>query len=115
MNTTAVGRNAESAVVFYLEKLGHKIVAQNYRTRFYEIDIITEKDSKLFFTEVKYRSYSAFGNGLAYITPKKLGQMRFATETFLTDKKLNDRPVALAVASVSGENLTVDDWFELTE
>ncbi len=87
MSTTASGREAEELVAQYLEKSGHKIVALNWRTRWCEIDIVSKDKSCVYFTEVKYRSSSDWGSGLEYITPKKLRQMHFAAEFWLSENK----------------------------
>ena len=105
-NTTSIGQKAEQAVADYLETNGHTIIAKNHKTFFYEIDIISTKDSYIYFTEVKYRKSVIHGNGLDAITPAKLNQMHFATESYLkyiaTDRKLRHLNPLLAVASVSG-------------
>jgi Holliday junction resolvase-like predicted endonuclease len=118
-NTTAIGKQAEAVVATHLrDNLGHEILAMNYRTRFYEIDIISrkreEKREIIYFTEVKYRKNPAFGNGFEQITPKKLQQMRFAARTFLSDKHLSSQAF-LAAASVSGTDFQIDEWFALEE
>jgi Holliday junction resolvase-like predicted endonuclease len=94
--------------------MGHEILARNYRTRFYEIDIISRFGDKVFFTEVKYRQSAKYGDGISYITPKKLQKMRFAAEDFLSRKKISSS-ATLAAASVSGESFEVEDWFEIEE
>lgn len=111
-NPTATGHKAEAAVVIYLVKLGHKVLARNYRTRFYEIDIISAKGERIFFTEVKYRKNDQFGDGLEHITPHKLSQMRFAAQTFMNDCRL-DYPASLAAASVTGQDFRVTEWMEI--
>lgn len=119
-NTTKIGKKAERAVARYLESLDHDILFMNYENKFAEIDIISwdsDKD-KIYFTEVKYRKNDDYGGGLAAIDKEKLEHMELAVKYFM---KLHGRrwrayamsnPV-LAVASVSGPNFKVDDWFEL--
>ncbi len=85
MSTTKTGREAESLVAEWLKKQGHKIVSMNWRTRWCEIDIVSKHKNCIYFTEVKYRSSSDWGSGLDYITPKKLKQMHFAAEFWLTE------------------------------
>lgn len=113
-NTTKIGARGEDAVVNYLIREGHMIVARNHKTYFYEIDIISVFKDKIFFTEVKYRKNDFMGGGLAAIDERKQKQMRYAAESFLKFKKeySNYNPV-LAVADVAGENFTVKDWFSL--
>lgn len=83
MKTLNGGRLAENFAAGYLSNLGYKIVEQNWRTRYCEIDIVVKKNSDLFFVEVKYRASSEYGQGLDYITPKKLSQMKYAAESWV--------------------------------
>jgi uncharacterized protein (TIGR00252 family) len=80
MKTTFIGKDAESRVADFLKANKFKILAQNWRTRVCEIDIVAQKEKVVYFVEVKYRSSDKQGSGLEYITPKKLGQMHFAAE-----------------------------------
>ena len=80
MSTTETGRAAEDAAAKYLEASGFRILTRNWRTRRCEIDIIAAKGHVLYFIEVKYRSSEQQGDGLTYITNRKLRQMQFAAE-----------------------------------
>lgn len=109
----AVGDFAEGVVAEFLESNRHEIIARNYRTKFYEIDIISVEDDKIYFTEVKYRREPSRGEPLDAITQKKLKQMTFGAEAFLASSptlKTNFSPL-LAAASVSGPEFMLDDWF----
>ena len=112
-NTTFVGGLGETAVCEYLSGLGHKIVARNFKTKLYEIDIVSVCGEKIYFTEVKTRSLADFGGGLSAIDARKLNKMRFAAESFLKYKAIyNIYDPVLAVASVDG-GYRVLDWFSL--
>lgn len=56
-----VGKKGEDLACQALEQRGHRILARRYRTRFGEIDIITEVDGIVVFVEVKARSSNRFG------------------------------------------------------
>ena len=116
ITTKQLGDRAETIVANYLKSTGHQILARNHKTRFYEIDIISTKNDKIYFTEVKYRKNESRGTSFEMITKKKLEQMTFAAESFLKlrkDLKEKYSPL-LAVASVSGENFTFNGWFPLS-
>ncbi len=49
------GRNAELLVAAYLRKNGLIISKMNYRSRYGEIDIVAESDTRIYFVEVKLR------------------------------------------------------------
>lgn len=113
-NTTSIGKHGENMVREYLEKSGHIIVAQNFKTYFYEIDIISVCSGKIYFTEVKTRRDDLYGGGLGAIDAKKLKQMKYAAECFLRYKrKFDDFEPLLAVADVSGSDFSVKSWFTL--
>lgn len=101
MKTTEQGRAAEAAVAESLKKQGYKIADRNWRTRACEIDIVATKDKIVYFVEVKYRSGSAQGDGFEYITPRKLTQMRFAAENWVSQNNW-DGDYLLMAAAVSG-------------
>lgn len=111
-NSTAIGHTAESAVAHFLESKGHRIIAQNFRTKSAEIDLVSIFDEQIFFTEVKFRRNSSHGSPLAQITPKKLNQMRYASEVFLAQNpRFHNFQPLLAAASVSNPNFLIEDWF----
>lgn len=113
---TEKGKRGETIVVEYLEKNGHEIISRNFKTPFYEIDIISLKDDHVYFTEVKYRKNEFRGTALEMITPEKLKQMTFAAESFLKFQPSlakNFSPL-LAAAAVSGKDFNLDTWFSLT-
>lgn len=115
ISSTERGNYAESIVSDYLISEGHEIIARNYKTFFYEIDIISLKDDHIYFTEVKYRKNSKRGTSLEMITEEKFKQMTFAAESFLKAQpnlKEQFSPL-LAAASVSGEDFHFDSWFPL--
>lgn len=61
MKTRSIGTHGEKLAKAYLEKNGHKIIEQNFRWRFGEIDIITRRNRSLRFVEVKYRRTRDYG------------------------------------------------------
>ncbi|HVI69643.1 MAG TPA: YraN family protein [Magnetospirillaceae bacterium] len=85
--STAVGRLAETAAAEFLVAKGCVVVAQNWRTRWCEIDIVATRAQAVYFVEVKYRASNTWGNGLDYITPQKLRQMHFAAEFWCAKHK----------------------------
>ena len=99
------GHEGEEIASRYLITLGHTIIERNWRTKWCEIDIISEKDGVLFFSEVKNRKSN---NGLDAITPAKQKQMRFAAELYL---KNIDKPARLLAIAVNNNRVT--DFIEL--
>lgn len=115
-NTTKIGQQAETAVAEFLVREGHDILAKNWQTPHCEIDIVSTKGTKIYFTEVKYRHNTTHGGGLAAITKAKKQQMARAAEIFLQHyPDLTKYQPTLAVADVTDPNFTIRDWFELVE
>ena len=113
--TKQLGDRGEQVVVDYLETSGHEIVARNYKTKLFEVDIISRKDRVLYFTEVKYRGGSDFGAGLDFIDQKKQQKMRLSVKGFMTvNPEYADFTPILAVAAV-GKDFKLEEWFELDE
>lgn len=112
-NTSFTGALGEEAVANYLVSLGHTIVARNFKTYFYEIDIVSIYNDKIYFTEVKYRKNVSRGGGLSAIDAKKLQQMHYAAECFLKyhSREFEQLNPLLAAADVAGEDFEVEDWF----
>ena len=110
-----LGDQGEQVVVDYLEASGHEIVARNYKTKLFEVDIISRRGRVLYFTEVKYRGSNDFGAGLDFIDKKKQEKMRLAVEGFMTaNPEYADFTPILAVAAV-GKDFKLEEWFELDE
>ena len=109
--STASGRAAEDAAAEYLKRKGYKILAQNWRTRWCEIDIVAERKNVVYFVEVKYRRSSTQGSGLEYITQRKLAQMQFAAESWVHEQAWRG-DYRLSAIEVSGQDFAVTAHLE---
>ena len=110
-----LGDRGEQVVVDFLVAAAHEIVARNYKTKLFEVDIISRKNEVLYFTEVKYRSGQDFGEALDFIDKKKQQKMYLAVEGFMaTHPEYADFRPTLAVAAV-GKDFCLEEWFELSE
>jgi len=105
------GHKAEVAVANLLKRRSHKIIELNWRNRFAEIDVITNKQNVIYFVEVKYRKDTAQGDGLDYITNEKLTRMHRAAAMYMFEHQL-ENPMQLMVASVSGQPPRVESLIE---
>lgn len=115
VTTKRTGDIAEDEVANYLLRNGHAIIERNWKTKYCEIDIVSVKDETVYFTEVKYRKTQWQGGGFAAITSKKMNQMRFAAKLYAQTKRLHDRDMMLAAASVTGAEPTVERWIAITD
>lgn len=103
VTTKDIGNLAETVACKYLSSKGHTIIERNWRTKWCEIDIISEFEDSLYFHEVKYRSNGAFGGGLAAITKTKLKQMKFAAELYASKNNVTNAQMFLTAIEVSGK------------
>src|SRR5688500_13259101 len=84
MSNYSAGHRAEKTAAEYLTYKGFTVRELNWKTRYCEIDIVAEKNNALYLVEVKSRTNNKQGIGLDYITPKKLRQMQFAAEMWVS-------------------------------
>ncbi|MEY3182503.1 MAG: hypothetical protein RLZ35_488 [Pseudomonadota bacterium] len=78
-----VGGWVECLALNYLLKHGLKRLAQNYRCRIGEIDLIMQEDKYLVFVEVRYRKNEDFGGAKASITRNKQQKIRQVAQYYL--------------------------------
>lgn len=102
MTTFDIGRQAEAAAAQYLHEKGFEILSQNWRTKTCEIDIVARKSNIVHFVEVKYRKSDTHGSGVEYVTPKKLQQMQYAAEMWVSEHGW-DGDYRLGVVEATGE------------
>ncbi len=114
MTNTQTGRLAEGSAAKYLIEHGYHIIDHNWKTKLCEIDIVASKDKAIIFVEVKYRANSNQGNGLDYITVKKLKQMQFAAESWVNLYNWN-KDYALGAIELSGPDFTVTQFLPALE
>lgn len=100
---------AEAAAAEYLKSLGYQIIEQNWRTKYCEIDIVAKQRQTVYFVEVKYRQTDTHGHGFDYITDKKMEQMRFAAELWVSENEWNG-DYALAAIEASGGDYVINQF-----
>ena len=78
----------------HLESRGYVVIETNYRTRFGEIDLVTEHGGKLVFVEVRTTSTRSFGSPEESITRKKREHLIHAARHYLNARDGTDRDCA---------------------
>src|SRR5688572_28255294 len=71
----SLGDRGEMIAAGYLSRNGYKILEKNYRCKLGELDIICQKDGRIFFLEVKTRTTNQFGRpeeSVGFLKQKKL-------------------------------------------
>ncbi len=109
MTSFANGRRAEAVAAAYLRRAGYDLVTRNWRTRWCEVDVIAHQRKIIHFIEVKYRQSNQQGQGLDYITPLKLKQMRFAAELWVSQRRWLGE-YRLGALEVSGTDYRVTNF-----
>ncbi len=79
------GAQAEQWAAQYLLRQGLKPVAQNYRGRFGEIDLIMQDGPELVFVEVRLRRSEDFGGAAASIDTRKQQRIISTAQQYLAD------------------------------
>jgi len=77
------GAQAEQQAARYLQQQGLKPVAQNYRSRFGEIDLIMRDGATLVFVEVRLRRSANFGGAAASIDAHKQQRLIRTAQQYL--------------------------------
>ncbi len=105
------GRLGEDIACNFLEKLGYKILAKNYRySRFAEIDIVAKDKDTIVFTEVKTRCGTNFGHPFEAVNHKKLLNIFKAGLHYLQNNKEYYKRYRIDIVSVilNAQNTTQD-------
>jgi putative endonuclease len=94
------GRKAEREAALYLRRRGYRILAQNLRTPFGEIDLVAEKDEVIAITEVKARSSEEFGTPIEALRPRQQQRLRRAGEWLIARKGWQGKTVRFDLIAV---------------
>lgn len=81
--SSARGAWGEDFVAQHLEAAGHCVLHRRFRSRFGEIDLITQIGEYLCFVEVKLRKDDSILPARAYVTLSKQRKLRLTAEIFL--------------------------------
>ena len=92
-----VGRRGEEEATRYLSRLGHRILARNWRGGHLELDVITLTGSELHFVEVKSRVAPVMAEPQRNVGRDKQRRMVAAAQAFLHGESRKDLPADLEV------------------
>ena len=82
-----VGKIGEDMARKFLEDKGYKIIEQNYKTKYSEIDLVAKKDKELIFVEVRTKIGENFGTPEDTLNNKKLSKVRYNAISYSSFKK----------------------------
>ncbi|MBI5044235.1 MAG: YraN family protein [Nitrospirae bacterium] len=101
MNKQILGEKGEDIAAAFLKKEGYKIVEQNYRTPFGEIDIIAYDGQMLAFIEVKARKNPTFAVPQLAVNKKKQQHIVKSAMSYISSKRIKDRGLRFDVIAIS--------------
>ncbi len=108
MTTQQIGRAAEEKALAYLQEKGLKLVTRNFNCRLGEIDLIMRDREYLVFIEVRSRTNTNYGGGLASITYAKKQKIIKATTYYLLKNRVHDKfPLRFDVISLDGTSSSI--------
>ncbi len=84
-----LGEKGEEMAVKFLQNLGYKLVATNWRERKYEIDIVAIDQEEIVFVEVKTRSTDVFGNPEEAVTLKKQKHLIDGADFYIQENEID--------------------------
>lgn len=103
------GSDAEQLAASYLQRRHLVLVAQNYRCRFGEIDLIMRDGATLVFIEVRMRATGQFGGAAASITPAKQAKLIRTARHYLSEID-NEPPCRFDAILLSGDDGQEIEW-----
>jgi len=109
-STTSLGKLGEDLACRELTRRGYAILATRYRTRFGEIDIVSEQHGVLVFVEVKARKTARFGTAaesIPFWKRRRIGAM--ALDYLAWTGRLNDRCRfdVVAIDGITTDKMTI--------
>ena len=100
MTTAETGRAGERAAAEYLRRAGYDILACNWRTGRYELDIVARRGGVLHFVEVKTRRAAGLTTPEQAVTPTKFRALRRAAQHYMALRGDTEEEVQFDLAAV---------------
>lgn len=97
-----IGAYGEQVAVDYLQGLGLRVLARNWRCRYGELDVIAVDDAAraVVFVEVKTRTGERFGGVAEAVTPVKVRRLRRLAGLWLSGQRSGWPVVRIDVVTV---------------
>lgn len=108
-HTKLLGEKGEQAVVAWLKKQKYSILAQNYRTKWGEIDVIATKGDVVAFIEVKTRKTKYFPLSLV-VTPSKQLKLIKTAKIFASQHQIFNKVLRFDIATITINNSTNNSY-----
>lgn len=86
------GAWGEAIAAEFLRKKHYRIIANGYRSRFGEIDLIAQNRRFLVFVEVKLRKSAGFAQAREFVDSRKQDRLRMTASIYLSENPTNLQP-----------------------
>jgi putative endonuclease len=83
----ALGQRAEELAARYLEGLGYRVLARNWRRPEGELDLVVDKEGLCVFVEVRSRTGTERGHALETVDARKRAQVRRAARMYIDEER----------------------------
>jgi putative endonuclease len=91
----------EVIAIKYLQRNDYRILETNYKFgRFWEIDVIAQKNDIFYFIEVKYRSSQKYGTAEESITKSKLYKLEKSIYSYCMKKRIDLDNISFQVITI---------------
>jgi putative endonuclease len=99
----ALGELGEELACRELERRGHAIITRRYRTKWGELDVVTNHQGVTVFVEVRARSDGSFGDPAESVTMQKQQRVIWMAQDYVTRNRLDEAPCRFDVVSIETE------------
>ena len=100
MSLQTVGTIGEDYASKYLISCGYSIRDRNFRTRLGEMDIVAEKNTIIYFCEVKTRVGDLHGKPYEAVTYRKMQHIQRVAQAYLLHYGIKSSKLSIQVISV---------------
>lgn len=95
-----IGQYGEKLAKDYLINKGYEIICLNYKSGYYEIDIIANIKGKFVFVEVKTLITQVYGSSDEIITPRKFSNFNKGIRRYLSLNNLDPENISIDVITI---------------
>jgi putative endonuclease len=114
MNNIGKGKAGERLASNYLKKRGYRVLEENYKVSFGEIDIIAEKSNYICFIEVKCRKSNRYGIPEEALTTYKRNKIIKVAQFYIKKKNIKNKYFRFDVISILLDNNSLKEIKHIT-
>lgn len=109
------GKEAEHYAAQYLTQQGLEILAQNYRCKLGEVDLVMRDKSTIVFVEVRSRKHSRYGSSIESVDHRKQRRLVHAAQHYLLKYQLSNRVICrFDILGINTAKINKDPYAAIT-